>query len=398
MPVPFAGGDGTLANPYLIENEAQLRNLDGAGNLLGAYRLIADVALDGPWYSPPNLYGVFDGAGHSINGLESTPGVLNFGLFNELWGGSIVQRLKVKTSATGIVRNATTHGYAGILANNIRPDAFIQHIITSGYIYVGQGGEAKGGGIIGIYWINPVGQETSPDMRYCVSYATVAATSATSGSRIGPIIGFSSPTFRETLYNKAYQQISGGNNYGSAEIDITSYAAFTSRDPQWGQHYIMGPDGQLDFNRPAIVVGTSRIQGRVSVEGLAKIRRVIAVSMDTIDGAHQVVGQTYTNGDGEYVIDMVGFLDPVYLIVPDDHGQEFQASHAYLAGERVYPSAPKFTGLVYECTSPGTSGAEPAAWPDHVGDVVVTGTAAFTAREFFQPAVRGPIKPTIIAP
>ena len=72
----FAGGEGTQADPYRIETEAQLRGFaeatqNGKLSTTNLYiRLDADIALsDEPWTPIAKFGGSFDGDGHTVSGM-----------------------------------------------------------------------------------------------------------------------------------------------------------------------------------------------------------------------------------------------------------------------------------------------------------------------------------------
>jgi prepilin-type N-terminal cleavage/methylation domain-containing protein len=52
----------------------------------------------------------------------------------------------------------------------------------------------------------------------------------------------------------------------------------------------------------------------------------------------------------------------------------WQASHAYAAGNKVFPTDAKKNGRYYLCVTPGTSAStEPATWPTTIGGTVANG-------------------------
>lgn len=64
-------------------------------------------------------------------------------------------------------------------------------------------------------------------------------------------------------------------------------------------------------------------------------------------------------------------------ITPTDSLAAWQASTAYSLGDRVQPVTPN--GLVYECTTAGTSNSSEPTWPtSSIGDTVVDNTAVWT--------------------
>ena len=80
---PFAGGDGSAENPYLIANARQLNNMHNSGVLVGGqtkyFRLLKNInASTITNWTPLNNAGTFDkgmdfdGAGFTISGLKSS--------------------------------------------------------------------------------------------------------------------------------------------------------------------------------------------------------------------------------------------------------------------------------------------------------------------------------------
>ena len=89
----FAGGDGTAANPYLIENVEQL---NAVRNFLGDhFKLTSDIDLTGVNWQPigtssSNAYkGTFDGNGHTIKNLTINSTQSLVGLFGYIQSAQI---------------------------------------------------------------------------------------------------------------------------------------------------------------------------------------------------------------------------------------------------------------------------------------------------------------------
>ena len=61
-------------------------------------------------------------------------------------------------------------------------------------------------------------------------------------------------------------------------------------------------------------------------------------------------------------------------------GTAWQASHAYVLGDIVVPTAGKETGFRYECTTAGTSGGSEPTWKTTEGETNSDGTAVWTCR------------------
>ena len=89
----FAGGDGTQANPYLIETLEQLNAV--RNNLNSHFKLTADIDLAGVNWQPigastSNAFGgTFDGNGHTIKNLTINSSQAYVGLFGVIKGAKI---------------------------------------------------------------------------------------------------------------------------------------------------------------------------------------------------------------------------------------------------------------------------------------------------------------------
>ena len=119
---PFAGGDGTADNPFLVATAAQLsevRNFDYA-----SFRQIADIDLSGSNWTPISHFrGNFNGDCHRITGLTvNVTG--NGGLVAILWG-----TIKNMTIINANVKGGT---YTGILAGYINDTGVVQDCIITG--------------------------------------------------------------------------------------------------------------------------------------------------------------------------------------------------------------------------------------------------------------------------
>ncbi|NPE29091.1 hypothetical protein HNV12_14225 [Methanococcoides sp. SA1] len=114
--IPFAGGNGTVGDPYQISTVDQLQNM--SVYLSANYKLINDIDASGTtnWdsgagFEPINKFaGTFDGQGHAINGLYiNRPSTYHVGLFGYTLSSS-------KINNVGLVDvNITAHDYVGSL-------------------------------------------------------------------------------------------------------------------------------------------------------------------------------------------------------------------------------------------------------------------------------------------
>ena len=80
----------------------------------------------------------------------------------------------------------------------------------------------------------------------------------------------------------------------------------------------------------------------------------------------------------DYIVDYInGFAE----FVSRDSHSAWQASTRYFLGDLVTSSV---SGVVFECTTAGTSGAASPTWDTTIGNTTSDGTAVFTARVLFQ--------------
>ncbi len=112
----FAGGSGTMTDPYLIETPEQLALLisGGSGDGNNFYKLTADIILNDtskadweknatPWFAGMSTFrGTFDGNGHTVSGLyyngEANGSAYAAGLFQRLGVNSKIMRVGVTSS------------------------------------------------------------------------------------------------------------------------------------------------------------------------------------------------------------------------------------------------------------------------------------------------------------
>ena len=101
----FAGGDGSVGDPYQIATEAQLRafaEATQAGKLVTTnvcFVLTADIALNGEWTPVHSFGGTFDGGNHTVSGMtigtaEAPSTLVSAGFFDVLANTAKVPRLR----------------------------------------------------------------------------------------------------------------------------------------------------------------------------------------------------------------------------------------------------------------------------------------------------------------
>ncbi|MDR3282216.1 MAG: hypothetical protein LBS92_01205, partial [Candidatus Methanoplasma sp.] len=205
--VPFAGGDGTAADPYIISTYAQLNGdfrttvgVTGGANPYGAglyFELGADIALVGNWTPIPGFRGSFDGDGHHITGLT---------IVATTWGG---HGLFATSEGTIKNLNLTVEGiqYNGTTSNNSNENASIGGLVgygsgtienvrvtLNGDIISNTSDADRVGGIVGL--TNPVSSEvynTPPGYAFGSSGglidSSVTGTGSVSGGVAGGVVG-----------------------------------------------------------------------------------------------------------------------------------------------------------------------------------------------------------------
>lgn len=190
---PFAGGNGTEYDPYIITKPLHMNSMHSNVDWSDAttnpiyFKLEADIDMSGIDWIPINTASGFsrhlhfDGNGHVIKNLKSTYASYA-SLFGVLCGscknlGIINANIKGSGSGVGIIA-----GYVGERGPN-KPTGTIDNCYTSGVV---EGSDAVGG-IAG-----NIGKENGSQystVRNSYSTATVKATSESSNSRAGGIVG-----------------------------------------------------------------------------------------------------------------------------------------------------------------------------------------------------------------
>lgn len=131
-------GKGTIAEPYLINNLADLKFLQkNAATSSGKnYMLTNDIVINGAWTPIDNFHGTFDGAGHSILGnIEVSTSTNNsgIGLFGNMGYNAIIKNLTNKANiyAKTDQKNVSVGGIVGkIYTNNVQ----IKNCVNKGII------------------------------------------------------------------------------------------------------------------------------------------------------------------------------------------------------------------------------------------------------------------------
>jgi hypothetical protein len=154
----FAGGTGSIDDPFQIETAEQLCSVGEDPNLRGeSFLLINDVNLVGRVFSEsviPLFYGRFDGQGFSIRHLTLWGGEMPLGLFGRLEAEAVIRDVYLEDAHV-----VGTSGAGGLAASNA---GLISHCGSTGFVF------SFGGGVGGI-----VGSNTGVVMR-CISASEVS--------------------------------------------------------------------------------------------------------------------------------------------------------------------------------------------------------------------------------
>ena len=111
----FAGGDGSVGDPYQIATEAQLRafaEATQAGKLVTTnvcFVLTADIALNGEWTPVHSFGGTFDGGDHTVSGMtigtaEAPSTLVSAGFFDVLANTARVHDLHLTNASVYVQR------------------------------------------------------------------------------------------------------------------------------------------------------------------------------------------------------------------------------------------------------------------------------------------------------
>ena len=163
----FAGGDGSVGDPYQIATEAQLRafaEATQAGKLVTTnvcFVLTADIALNGEWTPVHSFGGTFDGGDHTVSGMTigtaDTPSKLvSAGFFDVLANTARVHDLHLTNASVYVQRSGAALddriyagglvGGAGTAGSNVRID---NCSVTGSTISAASGTFAYAGGLAG---------------------------------------------------------------------------------------------------------------------------------------------------------------------------------------------------------------------------------------------------------
>ena len=160
--LPAIAGEGTEANPYLIDNVDDLVWLqekvdelaqDGSTQFAGKYfKLTNDIDLSGINWNPigtmngdhGSFKGVFDGGDHTISNLHVEQAGNGIGLFARTAGNAVIKNLKLNNVT---VKSTNNSNYVGGLVGNAYASTKIENVHVSGNVCIS--GRGYIGGIAG---------------------------------------------------------------------------------------------------------------------------------------------------------------------------------------------------------------------------------------------------------
>ena len=195
--MPFAGGSGVKDDPYLIENEEQLRAMaakmnEGAAYASAQYPLEKNITLSEPWSpSSATFLGILDGNGKTISGLTIQTNSSNVALFQKVGNGGVVKDVGLVDAR--VVGGNYSAGIVGTLRGGV-----VQRCFVSGSI----SGNDSVGGLVG-------GLMEGGMLDNCYSTASVSG----AASSVGGLVGFTR-TGSSITYCYSAGSVSGSERVG----------------------------------------------------------------------------------------------------------------------------------------------------------------------------------------
>lgn len=177
-------GKGTIAEPYLINNLADLKYLQQVASKTGQiYKMTNDIVINGAWTPIEQFHGTFDGDGHSILGnIEVSTNTNNsgIGLFGNMGYNATIKNLTNKANifAQTDQINVSVGGIVGrINTNNVQ----IKNCVNKGII---NSEILNTGGIVG----EIVSYKTEGSKDILIEACRNEGDIITTGTRIGGIV------------------------------------------------------------------------------------------------------------------------------------------------------------------------------------------------------------------
>lgn len=394
----FGGGTGSEANPFVIEDAADLF----AVNLhtSAAYILAVDIDLAGfNFAAAPILqlwHGHFNGNGHVVRNLKIN-GDADLGLFGRLCFSTVTDLGVVDARITG-------RSYVGILTGSVW-DCHVSRCYSTGTVdgTVFAPGEDNicAGGLIGIIDRDAWRKSAHTFIEKCYSSANV-----TGGSWVGGITGYVSENgiFSTVTFRNCYSTGSvsgqddslGGGFIGEALHKCEFYNCYSTGDVSSSNTTYGGFAGRIvaplwqDVSNCFWNTETSGTTIGCSIDGLP--------GLVGINNAQMGQQSTYSFGDWDFVNDwqMDGYYgrpllkdnsEPPYYNVSVSMGEHGAVSHAginwYKKGEPLLVTAIPDPGWVVDKWYVGSTGAQSDGLTYNVGPVLADMEISVT----FKPAV-----------
>ena len=329
----YAGGDGTLENPYQIATPEQLALLaEQTNNGTGGnayYLLTEDLCLNGleeyewiPIGDPENPFtGVFNGNEHSISDMYMTTQQIYSGLFGFTQGATIKD---IRIEEANIPHTMYMYSCIGLVVGKaLNTNVF--NCSASGF--VGDCNEACGG-IVGLFAADAVDETFI--IKDCVNYAEITSQAIRGGGVVGQTTITNGQALVENCANYGNLNVSGINggivgegsihiknccNYGAI---ITTYDGPTAAGGIAGQmtntsvieDCINRESGEIKANSAGGIVGNageaiiSRCGNKAPIKG--RVRQYFVGGMTALVGGITSSGGRISNcyNSGEVSIDM----------------------------------------------------------------------------------------------
>ncbi len=181
-PSIFAGGAGTLQNPYQVNSAEMLYNTQYCTTVNTYFIQTAHIDLVNTVWTPIQLYGQYNGNGYDISNLSITGGTTtNVGLFSVINVGSSISSLNIR--AVNLSGGVNIGALAAQMLGGTLTSIFSSGSVIANSIATGTG--VKAGGLIGSM---VGGSMTSASSSVDITFN--AASGNANVSRIGGLIGY----------------------------------------------------------------------------------------------------------------------------------------------------------------------------------------------------------------
>ena len=311
-----AGGDGTVANPYLISTVGDLLQVSKAPT--ANYKLAANLDMstyDGLWTPIKNFSGYLEGDNHVISNLDINSTASEVGLFGALMQGAKIRNLAFANPTINVNSNSQ---YVGVLAGTCSSDTIQNiHVYDGQIVDPSQDAWATVGGIIGqgalytqiesssydgsinVSGCSPVGGIAGDTQSSSNVLGSTAKGQFTAGNSLGGIVG---STATDTKVIDCYSNtvltasntVGGivGDNGGRGLVDrCYAIGDITATEASWNGISAGGIIGSLASNwsnASDTVVSNCIATGNISVP-------TTEPGADPDNTAHRIVGRTIAN-------------------------------------------------------------------------------------------------------